>query len=179
MRLSASTHGRPLGQRSPTATPRNQQNHRTRTQGVVASEAGSERWPEALELYRRAVECAPGHAQAHCNTGVILRAQGHLEAAVAAYERALAAAPACDLVRDNLAAALTDLATAVKARGGSDNAAAAVALYERALALAPRHAGALYNLGVALAEPGPLHAPDRALFLYCTAAAVRPECAEA
>jgi tetratricopeptide (TPR) repeat protein len=79
-------------------------------------------------------------------------------------------------VRSNLAIALTDLATQRKARG---DAAGGVALYERALALSPRHADALYNLGVALAEPGPLQNLERALFYYHTAAAVRPECAEA
>ena len=86
------------------------------------------------------------------------------------------AAPCYELVRSNLAIALTDLATLRKAAG---DAVAGIALYERALALAPRHADALYNLGVALAEPGPHQALDRALFYYQAAAAVRPDCAEA
>lgn len=54
------------------------------------------------------------------------------------------AAPGYDLVRANLAIALTDLGTLAKAGG---DAARGIALYERALALAPRHADALYNLG--------------------------------
>lgn len=86
------------------------------------------------------------------------------------------AAPCYDLVRSNLAIALTDLGTQRKARG---DAAGGIALYERALALAPRHADALYNLGVALAEAGPCQSLDRALFCYHTAVAVRPDCAEA
>jgi tetratricopeptide (TPR) repeat protein len=79
-------------------------------------------------------------------------------------------------VRSNLAIALTDLGTRTKAAG---DAHAGIALYERALALAPRHADALYNLGVALAEPGPCQNLDRALFAYHTCAALRPDCAEA
>ncbi|GBF98706.1 UDP-N-acetylglucosamine--peptide N-acetylglucosaminyltransferase-like [Raphidocelis subcapitata] len=144
--------------------------------GVVASEAGRARWPEALEHYARAVAANPGYAQAHCNAGVIHREEGRLEEAVAAYEKALAAAPSHEVVRTGLAAALTDLGTATKALGDT---ARGIALYERALAVAPRHADAAYNLAVALAEPGPAHAPDRALFLYHTAAGLRPDCAEA
>lgn len=79
-------------------------------------------------------------------------------------------------MRTGLAAALTDLGTTTKARG---DAAGGIVLYERALAVAPRHADAAYNLAVALAEPGPAHAPDRALFLYHTATGMRPDCAEA
>jgi tetratricopeptide (TPR) repeat protein len=86
------------------------------------------------------------------------------------------AAPSHEVVRTGLAAALTDLGTATKALGDT---ARGIALYERALAVAPRHADAAYNLAVALAEPGPAHAPDRALFLYHTAAGLRPDCAEA
>jgi tetratricopeptide (TPR) repeat protein len=86
------------------------------------------------------------------------------------------AAPFYDLVRSNLAIALTDLGTLRKAQGDT---AGGIALYDRALALSPRHADALYNLGVALAEPGPCQSLDRALFCYHTAVAVRPECAEA
>lgn len=108
--------------------------------------------------------------------GVIFKEEGRLEEAVAAYERALAAAPTYELVRSNLAIALTDLGTAVKARGDTPSG---VRLYERALALSPRHADALYNLGVALAEAGPCQSLDRALFYYRTATEVRPDCAEA
>jgi len=79
-------------------------------------------------------------------------------------------------VRSNLAIALTDLATLRKAQGDT---LAGITLYERALALSPHHADALYNLGVALAEPGPCQSLDRALFCYHTAASIKPECAEA
>ena len=59
----------------------------------------------------------------------------------------------------NLAHALTDRGTALKAAG---DVAAGVAAYERALALCPRHTEALYNLAVALTEQGHTH---RAIFM--------------
>ena len=74
-------------------------------------------YDKALEFYDKAVEAQPAHAEAHCNMGVIHKNQGRLEEAVAAYERALAAAPNFQIVRSNLAIALTEKATLVKADG--------------------------------------------------------------
>ena len=88
-----------------------------------------------------------------------LRLQGRLGEALAALERALAAAPNSEVVRANLAAALTERGTVLKMAG---RAAEGVAAYERALALRPRQPEALYNLGVALAEAGQV---DRAIFM--------------
>lgn len=68
----------------------------------------------ALDLYRKAVALQPGYAQAHCNIGVIHKERGDLQAAISSYEAALAAAPSFQIVRTNLAIALTDLGTKVK-----------------------------------------------------------------
>lgn len=99
--------------------------------------------------------------------------QGKLEEAVGAYERALACAPGHDIVRVNLAVALSERGSARKLAG---DAAAAVADYERALALHPTHGESMYNLAVACAEAGAL---NRAVFLYESAIRVLPGCAEA
>lgn len=46
------------------------------SQGVVASEAGRARWPEALECYTRAVECNPAYAQVRRRGGRAAAARG-------------------------------------------------------------------------------------------------------
>ncbi len=76
---------------------------------------------EAAALYRRAVDSEPGHAQAHCNLGVILRSQGKLEEAAACYQRALQAAPplAQDIILTNLAVVLSELGTKLKLEASS------------------------------------------------------------
>lgn len=57
-----------------------------------------------------------------CTTGELsllrLNLQGRLMEAVDAYERALAAAPNFEIVRNNLAIALTELGTRTKMEGG-------------------------------------------------------------
>ena len=53
----------------------------------------------------------------HCNLGVIHKEEGRLEEAIASYECALAAAPEFNIVRNNLAVALTELGTRVKLSG--------------------------------------------------------------
>ena len=139
--------------------------------GVVMSELGSH--DEALECYARAIEVNPNHAEAHCNVGVIKKYRGDVTGAIEAYERCLAVAPNHALGRGNLAIALGDRATAIKASG---DVALAVRTYERALTLNPNGAEATYNLGVALAEIGEL---DRATIAYESTLRLRPHCAEA
>ena len=77
---------------------------------------GGAQTAEAAALYRRTVEAAPGHAQAHCNLGVILRSQGKLEEAAACYQRSLQAAPASaqGIILTNLAVVLSELGTKLK-----------------------------------------------------------------
>ena len=71
---------------------------------------------EAAAFYRRAIEAVPGHAEAHCNLGVILRSHGKLEEAAACYQRSLQAAPpaAQSLILVNLAVVLSELGTKLK-----------------------------------------------------------------
>ena len=78
---------------------------------------------EALTSYDRAIELAPQYAEAHCNVGVIHKQAGRLDEALAAYECALALAPCFEIIRANLAIALTDKGVQCKAAG--DTAAGA------------------------------------------------------
>lgn len=126
---------------------------------------------EASELYRKAVAVAPGYGKAHLNLGIVLQALGEEDAAVAAYEAALAIdvrdayanynlgwllgsrgdlARAERLLRVALERkrefpeALVALAGVCDAQG---NAGAAVAALEDALRWRPDYAGAWYNYG--------------------------------
>ena len=49
---------------------------------------------EAIDAYRRAIAIDPGHANAHDNLGVLLRASGEPQQAEAAYRTALQLNPA-------------------------------------------------------------------------------------
>ena len=139
--------------------------------GVAATEEGDQK--EALKRYGKAVELEPLYAEAWCNIGVIRKATGDLEKAIDAYEDALAAGPNLEMVKVNLAAALTEKGTVLKSRG---DIKAGIKAYERAVALIPRHAEALYNLGVAYSEEREL---DKSVFMYEMAIAAAPHCAEA
>ena len=44
---------------------------------------------EACELYRKAVQAAPGYAKAHLNLGIGLEATGNVDGAMGQYEAAL------------------------------------------------------------------------------------------
>jgi protein O-GlcNAc transferase len=129
------------------------------------------RLPDACGLYRRAVAAAPDYGKAHVNLGIGLQALGEEEAAVTAYEAALAIdatdayanynlgrllcsrgalAQAERLLRAALERkpefpeALIALSNVYDAQG---NTAAAAAALEEALRRRPDFAGAWYNYG--------------------------------
>lgn len=139
--------------------------------GVAAAECGDSE--EAVQCYQKAVELEPRYAEAWCNLGVIYKSQGRLDQAIAAYEAALISAPTLEMIRLNLASALTEKGTNLK---NSGDLAGGIKIYERALALCPKHGEALYNLGVAYSEAKEL---DKAIFMYQMAIAAAPQCAEA
>src|SRR6266705_5861885 len=58
---------------------------------------------EACELYRSAVEAAPGYAKAHLNLGIGLEAAGDAGGAMQSHEAALAADPGDAYASSNLA----------------------------------------------------------------------------
>jgi tetratricopeptide (TPR) repeat protein len=91
---------------------------------------------EARDAYRRAIELAPEHADAHTNLGRLLHEAGELEAAEGHYRRAIAAGAEGLTATFNLGVVLGDL----------DRADEAVATYQRVLAEDPDYADAHYNL---------------------------------
>ncbi|HKE12220.1 MAG TPA: tetratricopeptide repeat protein [Myxococcota bacterium] len=99
---------------------------------------------EARDAYRRAIELAPRHADAHLNLGRLLHEAGQAAAAEAHYRLALDAKPHDPTAAFNLGVALEDQGRRVDA----------VAAYERALGSDPRCADAHYNLGCLLEKMG-------------------------
>jgi len=111
---------------------------------------------EARDAYRRAIELAPGHAEAHLNLGRLLHEAGHAAAAEAHYRLALATKPQDGTAAFNLGVALEDLG----------RSADAVVAYEQALASDPSCADAHYNLGCLLEKMGRRTAALRHLKTY-------------
>ena len=91
---------------------------------------------DARDAYRRALELAPGHADAHINLGRLLHEQGELPAAEEQYRSALAVRP------DSIPAAF-NLGVVLEDRGRSDEA---VGVYERLLKRDCDCADAHFNL---------------------------------
>jgi len=91
---------------------------------------------DARDAYRRALELAPSHADAHVNLGRLLHEQGELLSAEEQYRAALGAEPESVLAAFNLAVVLED-------RGRSDEA---VGVYERLLKRDRGYADAHFNL---------------------------------
>src|SRR5262249_23697228 len=56
----------------------------------------------AAEQYRQALDRNPKHAQAYNNLGVLLMADGNVDAAITSYQRALALKPDLSEARNNL-----------------------------------------------------------------------------
>ncbi|CAN5242858.1 hypothetical protein BH18GEM1_BH18GEM1_08360 [soil metagenome] len=100
----------------------------------VEHEAGSPLL--ARELYRRALEADPRHADARVNLGRLLHEEGRLEEARRQYVRALAVSPDHATAAFNLGVVLEDMGRAKEARDA----------YVDAVAADPRMADAHYNL---------------------------------
>ena len=91
---------------------------------------------QARDAYRRAIELAPEHVDAHVNLGRLLHEAGEVAAAAAHYRVAMQAAPDDVTPAFNLGVALSDL-------GQLEYALSA---YERVLELDPHYADAHYNV---------------------------------
>jgi predicted Zn-dependent protease len=121
--------------------------------GALAFQAGD--LPEASHAYEAALDAWPGSAQAAAGAGRTLAAQGRLTAAIASYERAVAAAPQPETL-----AALGDLLTLA---GRPDDAATRYAQV-RGIAAIEAEAG-LYNRALVLFFANHGESVDRALRL--------------
>ena len=69
-----------------------------------------DRLEEAAVQFRRALDLAPDHTDAHANLGTALQMQGRLDEAVARFREALRLAPDHPDLRARLDAALAELA---------------------------------------------------------------------
>ena len=111
---------------------------------------------EARDAYRRAIELAPDHAEAHTNLGRLLHEAGEIAAAEAHYQHVLSVRPEDVTARFNLGVALEDL-------GRHEEA---IAAYQRVVAEDPRYADAHYNLARLYERAGSGVAAIRHLRVY-------------
>ena len=109
---------------------------------------------KAADLYRAFIARHPGHASAHFNLGLLYRKDGHFEAALAAYEKAIEnGINRVEEVYSNMGVVYSEQRRAGLARE----------MYERALVTRPDYIPALYNLAGLLEEIGQR---DEAIRLY-------------
>lgn len=111
---------------------------------------------EAQQLYRRALEKDPNHADAHVNLGRLLHEAGELHAALLHYRSALRVRPNDPTASFNIGVALEDL-------GSIDEA---ITAYEAAIACDPGNADAHYNLARLLEQLGRPELAIRHLLIY-------------
>ncbi|MFS2013749.1 tetratricopeptide repeat protein [Azospirillum sp. CT11-132] len=125
------------------ADPRNA--HALHLLGLIERRQG--RRDKALELIRAALGIAPDMADAACNLGRTLSELGQVDAAAAAYRRAIQFDPA-------LEGAHLALASLLGGRGGPRDWATAAMAYRRALRLNPYCPESYHDLGIALRQDG-------------------------
>jgi Tfp pilus assembly protein PilF len=108
---------------------------------------------QAVEQFQHALRIQPEYPNARYNLANALLAQGKLEEAAASFRLVLAAVPGDRAARDQLRAALIDMAgAAVAARELS----AAADLYRELVGLDPGNADFRNNFGIILAQTGDL-----------------------
>lgn len=176
-----------------TASPAGASGQELFPQAMALHRAG--RLDQAIAIYRRALEQAPGFVGGWCNLGIALKQAGHMSEALAAYREATRLGPETPDAHFNLALALNDIGQGAEAESALRQALAcradfpqaqallgevlknggrfaeARAAYEAALALRPDHLGVLLGLAEVHAA---LDSPAEALKLARRAAELRP-----
>jgi tetratricopeptide (TPR) repeat protein len=143
-------------------------NERARNNLGVALSGIPGRLDEAIAQYEEAVRLKPGYAEAHCNLGNALSAEGRTREAIAQYEDALRLEP-------GLVEAHCDLGLVLQAIPARLNEA--IGHFGEALRLRPGYAEAHFGMGSALERiPGRL---DDAVAQLREALRIRPDYAEA
>ena len=118
--------------------------------------------PEAIACYRRAIAIRPTSAEFLNNLGVLLRADGQIEAAIAIYQRAISAGPA-------ILEAYCNLADLLRAVGQQQQA---IEVCRRGLAIKPDFPELHLSFANALHESGRI---DEAISIYHRALELRPD----
>ncbi len=155
---------------------------------------------EELARYDRAIELAPGSAEAHNNRGLILNKMRRYDEALASYDKALALKPELAELHNNRSVTLQEMGRYQEALASCDRAielkpdyanahnnrgatlphlmryGEALASCDRALELRPNFAEAHHNRGVSLLEMGRF---EEALTSCDNALALKPDSAEA
>jgi Flp pilus assembly protein TadD len=123
-------------------------------------------WHDSEELWRYVLSKAPDNYVACVNLGVILEAEGQIDAAIEQYEKAERIEPRYTEAHNNLGSAL----------GRRGRVSEAIAEYEKAVELVPDLPQLRSNLGAALARNGQL---TEALIQFRKAIELSPNLAEA
>jgi protein O-mannosyl-transferase len=155
---------------------------------------------DAMEMYRRTLETAPGCFQARNNLGKLLLAQGHLPEAMTQFQKVIELKPDHPRAHNNLGIALyrqghteeamrefrealrlkADLAEAhnnlALALLRTGRPGEAIAEFQAGIALEPSDADAQFNLGTALEDQGRL---DEAIARFRQAVQLQPSQADA
>ncbi len=121
-----------------------------------------DRWPEAIESYKKAISRRTGYAEAYNNLGLALVRNGEPDRALGAYREAVR-------IRPGYVEAHYNTGNLHLERKEYDRA---IEAYQRAVQHSPRFAGAYYNLGQAYYGKGELKA---ALEAYQAAARANPK----
>lgn len=132
--------------------------------GLVAHHRGDDR--KAFQLIEKAVQLAPGYAQAHNHLGNALKGEGRIEEALSSYRKAMELAPDYAAPHLNVGAVLLE-------RGETE---AAISCFDAALTINPGYAQAHNYLGMARMKGA---APERAVESYRLAVQLKPDFYEA
>ncbi len=112
---------------------------------------GADRWDEAMDALRTAVELRPAYADAHNNLGNLLAGRGRLGEAIEHWTEAVRFDPDSFRAHNNLAIALSR-------QGKNDDA---LAHFDEAVRIEPRDADAHYNRGYLLDRLGRIEEAER------------------
>jgi tetratricopeptide (TPR) repeat protein len=136
------------------------------TQALAWTAYQSGNFQEAEGLYREALRQDPGNADLWCMVGIVCRAAGQIDAAIAGYREALRLRPGFLEAQNNLANALVIWGKPEEA----------VPIYQQVLHLRPDYTQAHNNLGAALRNLGRL---EEAAACYRQALRLHPTYADA
>ncbi len=130
--------------------------------GLGVELQSQDRFDEAIDRYRRAIEIKPYYAEAHYNLATVLRSQEKINEAISHYRQAIQ-------VKPDYAAAYYNLAMALESQGKLDKA---VSYYYEALKYQPDDIESHNNVGIIFVSQGRF---DEAIKHFRRALQARPD----